>query len=301
MKTVVFVDELLLVNFVISAALLLCAGLLCGRACTGLRLCIGSGAAALSTLALLAPAWPTLLALFYKAGTCCAVVAAVYGLPGVRSFFQLCAWYIALNFALCGTVILPGVQTNNLNICLPVSPGRLLLCCIGVYGLLRGLLLCFGRPRRGCFAAVLELSGVSVPVQAFHDTGFALQEPLTGSKVVLVQYAPLRTTLPVPLRAYLDDWFAGTDPVPPPELGLRFVPCSTVAGHNLLPAVPAVLRVGTTHIPGLLAAFCAPLPSPAPWTLLLGDDVGELLPSPAATASSEKEPFSRKQTFPPHP
>ena len=39
MKTVVFVDELLLVNFAAAAALLLGAGLLCGRSCTGLRLC----------------------------------------------------------------------------------------------------------------------------------------------------------------------------------------------------------------------------------------------------------------------
>ena len=43
MKTVVFVDELLLVNFAAAAALLLGAGLLCGRSCTGLRLCAGSG------------------------------------------------------------------------------------------------------------------------------------------------------------------------------------------------------------------------------------------------------------------
>ena len=34
MKTVVFVDELLLVNFAAAAALLLGAGLLCGRSCT---------------------------------------------------------------------------------------------------------------------------------------------------------------------------------------------------------------------------------------------------------------------------
>ncbi len=46
MKTVVFVDELLLVNFAAAAALLLGAGLLCGRCCTGLRLCVGSAAAA---------------------------------------------------------------------------------------------------------------------------------------------------------------------------------------------------------------------------------------------------------------
>ena len=158
MKTVVFVDELLLVNFAAAAALLLGAGLLCGRSCTGLRLCAGSAAAAASTLALLAPPWPAPLAVLYKIASCCGVVAVCYGVPGARSFARLCGWYAALNGLLCGAVVLPGVQANNLSVLLPVRPGQLLLCCAGVYALLRGLLAVFGRPQRGCFAAVLHLA-----------------------------------------------------------------------------------------------------------------------------------------------
>ena len=109
MKTVVFVDELLLVNFAAAAALLLGAGLLCGRSCTGLRLCVGSAAAAASTLALLAPPWPAPLAILYKIASCCGVVAVCYGVPGARSFARLCGWYAALNGLLCGAVVLPGV------------------------------------------------------------------------------------------------------------------------------------------------------------------------------------------------
>lgn len=127
MKTVVFVDELLLVNFAAAAALLLGAGLLCGRSCTGLRLCVGSAAAAASTLALLAPPWPAPLAILYKIASCCGVVAVCYGVPGARSFARLCGWYAALNGLLCGAVVLPGVQANNLSVLLPVRPGRLLL------------------------------------------------------------------------------------------------------------------------------------------------------------------------------
>ena len=155
MKTVVFVDELLLVNFAAAAALLLGAGLLCGRSCTGLRLCAGSAAAAVSTLVLLAPPWPAPLAVLYKIASCCGVVAVCYGVAGVRSFARLCGWYAALNGLLCGAVVLPGVQANNLSVLLPVRPGQLLLCCAGVYGLLRGLLAVFGRPQRGCFAGAV--------------------------------------------------------------------------------------------------------------------------------------------------
>ena len=147
MKTVVFVDELLLVNFAAAAALLLGAGLLCGRSCTGLRLCAGSAAAAVSTLALLAPPWCAPLAVLYKIASCCCVVAVCYGVPGARSFARLCGWYAALNGVLCGVVVLPGVQANNLSVLLPVRPGQLLLCCAGVYALLRGLLAVFAPPK----------------------------------------------------------------------------------------------------------------------------------------------------------
>lgn len=232
MKTVVFVDELLLVNFAAAAALLLGAGLLCGRSCTGLRLCAGSAAAAVSTLVMLAPPWPAPLAVLYKIASCCGVVAVCYGVAGARSFARLCGWYTALNGLLCGAVVLPGVQANNLSVLLPVRPGQLLLCCAGVYGLLR------------------------------------------GRRVVLVQYPPLRSRLPAPLRAYLDSWFAsGT--APPPGLRVQFVPCAAVTGHCLLPAVPAALCRGQRRVPGLLAAFCAPDAPTGAWTLLLGDDVAE--------------------------
>ena len=280
MKTVVFVDELLLVNFAAAAALLLGAGLLCGRSCTGLRLCAGSAAAAVSTLALLAPPWCAPLAVLYKIVSCCCVVAVCYGVPGARSFARLCGWYAALNGVLCGAVVLPGVQANNLSVLLPVRPGQLLLCCAGVYALLRGLLAVFGRPQRGCFAAVLHLAGAAVPVQAYHDTGFTLQDPLAGRRVVLVQYPAVRHRLPQAARQYLDGWFAHSTAPPPPELGVRLVPCDTVAGHCLLPAVPAQAlrwtargRQQTRH--GLYAAFCDTPPPPPGWTLLVGSDVME--------------------------
>ena len=252
MKTVVFVDELLLVNFAAAAALLLGAGLLCGRSCTGLRLCAGSAAAAVSTLVLLAPPWPAPLAVLYKIASCCGVVAVCYGVAGVRSFARLCGWYAALNGLLCGAVVLPGVQANNLSVLLPVRPGQLLLC----------------------FAAVLQIAGATVPVQAYHDTGFTLQDPLAGRRVVLVQYPPVSSRLPAPLRAYLDSWFA-SGAAPPPGLRVQFVPCAAVTGHCLLPAVPAALCRGQRRVPGLLAAFCAPDDPTGAWTLLLGDDVAE--------------------------
>ena len=202
MKTVIYLDELLLTNFLAAAALLLGAGLLCARQCSGLRLMAGSAAAAAASLGILLPELPEPAAFLYKVFTCCAAVAAAYGVPGLRNFVQLCVWYLLLNLLLCGAVLLPGVQSANLCVYLPLSPGRLLLCCGAVLAVLRGVLFCFGRAGTRCFAAVLELEGAALSVQAFCDTGFSVQDPLTGQAVVLVYYPAVRSALPPELRTF---------------------------------------------------------------------------------------------------
>ena len=254
MKTVIYLDELLLTNFLAAAALLLGAGLLCARQCSGLRLMAGSAAAAAASLGILLPELPEPAAFLYKVFTCCAAVAAAYGVPGLRNFVQLCVWYLLLNLLLCGAVLLPGVQSANLCVYLPLSPGRLLLCCGAVLAVLRGVLFCFGRAGTRCFAAVLELEGAALSVQAFCDTGFSVQDPLTGQAVVLVYYPAVRSALP-------------------PELRVRLVPCTTIAGHCVLPAVPAkALRTSKGSAAGILAAFCRP-ETQQPWTALLGSEL----------------------------
>ena len=55
MKTVIYLDVLLLVNFLAGYFLLMAAGLLSGCAARQLRLLAGAGLAALSALVLFAP------------------------------------------------------------------------------------------------------------------------------------------------------------------------------------------------------------------------------------------------------
>ena len=159
-----------------GSALLLGAGLLCGRSCTGLRLCVGSAAAAASTLALLAPPWPAPLAILYKIASCCGVVAVCYGVPGARSFARLCGWYAALNGLLCGAVVLPGVQANNLSVLLPVRPGRLLPGCM--------------RCCAGCWRCLAARSGAALP------PCFTLRERLCPCRPTMTPALPCKTLLP---------------------------------------------------------------------------------------------------------
>ena len=113
MKSVIYLDELLLTNFVLAALFLTAAGLLCATVCTGVRLCTGAALAAVSALVLLAPELPGAVAVGYKIFTGCAVVAAAYGLPGRGRFARLCAWYALLNLLLCGAVVLSLIHISE--------------------------------------------------------------------------------------------------------------------------------------------------------------------------------------------
>ena len=247
MRTVIYLDVLLLVNFVVGAAFLLAAGLLCGACCSPLRLVGGAGTAAVSSLVLLAPTAPWPLALTYKGTTAALCVAAAYGWQGVRNTARLTAWFILLNLTLTGALLLPGAACNNLSFYLPVSPGLLLA----------------------------STAGQSVELKALCDTGFHVQEPLSGRAVVLVRLGAVR--LPEELQTYLERCLAGGGGEPRPEWGVRFVPCQTVAGHCLLPALPAALSCGGRAQEGIYAAFCDTPPPQGGWTALVSAETASLL------------------------
>lgn len=285
MKTVIYLDVLLLVNFAVAALFLLAAGLLCGVCCRGGRVILGACVGAAASLALLAPEAPWPLALLYKCATGALAVAAAYGWPGGRCFLRLTAWFWAANLLLTGAVLLPGTQTNNFSVYLPLSPGVLLASAAGVYLAVQGVLRVLGRSAGPTFPARLTVGGTALTLRAFRDTGFTVQEPVSGKAVVLVRLDAVRAMLAPPLAAYLTSYFAGCSPPPAPELGLRLVPCTTVAGHCILPAVPAELLPAvpdtapafprsaphaSAAAQPVYAAFADLPPPPQGWDLLVG-------------------------------
>ena len=277
---VLYIDELLLVNFAAGAAFLLAAGLLAGVRCTGLRLAAGAALAAASCLVLLAPALPLPLALGCKAASGAGAVALAYGRPGTRVFLRLCGWFVALNLLLAGAAALAPIGCSaNLTAYLDITPGRLLAGTAGVYLAVRALLGFLGRPDGAAgpaWPAWLEVAGARAEVRLFHDSGLTLADPVSGRAVVLVRYGAVRDALSPQARAVLDAAFAGETP-PAPALGLRYLVCGTIAGRTLLPALPgaALARQSGGRLrraEGLLAAFC-PGGEEEGWTALAGSEL----------------------------
>lgn len=108
--------------------------------------------------------------------------------------------------------------------------------------------------------------------------------------MVLVRFGAVQSRLPPALGTYLEQHFAGAAPLPVPALGVRLVPCTTVAGHCILPAVPAAFvvcraslgspargAVEQSETERFYAAFADLPPPPDGWEVLVGVEAGEMI------------------------
>lgn len=261
-KTVIYLDVLLLTNFLIAYGLLSAAGLLAGRHAGFGRMMAASALAALSSLILFAPelAYPVQLA--YKMGTAGLVTWAAFGVRPVRAWLTALCWYAALNLLLAGLCILVILQTGselihtgNLAVYLRISPVVLLvlsgMCSLGVWLVLRFLAVPRGQEQTA--GIELELCGVTVRLRAALDTGCHLKDPVTCLPVLLVSYPDAKSRMPAAACAFLDGWFAGRNPDGTPDgLTLRLIPCATAAGPSVLPGF-SVQQIGLITPNGVLS------------------------------------------------
>ena len=248
MRSVIYLDVLLLTNGWIGVVLLAGCGVLCGQPCRPLRLILAGCAAALASLTILLPPLPLLGQLALQAAFAAAIVRIAFGWRGGRTFLRQCLWYALMNLVLAGGVTagclsgLGWMETNNLALYLQISPGVLVFSALGLY-----LVLCGMRVRLGGFAprASLTLCGKGWQLEAagFCDTGLTVTDLVTGNEVVLVYYQAVRARLPPVLASLLGDWLSGT---PPPQslYPVRLLPCDTIAGQAVLPALPVQVKAG---------------------------------------------------------
>ena len=203
-KTVVYLDVLLLTNFLTAYLLLLAAGALSGQRAPFARMLAGSALAALSALILFAPEQPYPVQVAYKAATALGITAAAFGWRSRRRLVTAACWYAALNIALAGAVLLVILRTGtrvadtaNLTVYLRVSPLLLLVlsgaCCAAVE---LGLRLFTRREAPTKTAGLeLELCGQPVRLRAALDTGCHLRDPVTCLPVLVVSYPDAKARL----------------------------------------------------------------------------------------------------------
>ncbi len=201
--TVVYIDSLFLLNFVINYLLLLAAVRLAGEVIHRLRLAAGAAFGALYAAFIFLPGMGFLVHPLCKVGATILMALAAFG--NSRRFLRLLLIFLALSCALGGGILaitLLGGQGLTLRGGVIYSAADLKVLLLSAAGCYLLLTLVFqriglhGGMKKDLLPAMLTLGGKKLTLTALVDTGNTLADPVTGRPVMVAEGERLASLFP---------------------------------------------------------------------------------------------------------
>ena len=235
--TVVYLDEVFLLNFVVDYLLLLSAGRLAGEVLRRGRLALGAALGAAYAGAVFLPGLGFLVHPLCKVGAGVLTVLAGYG--GSRRLLRVCLVFFAVSASFGGGILALQLLGNrsltlaNGVLSSPLDLKLVLLSAAGCYGLITLLFQRAARhsPRRELAPAVVELGGRRAVLTALVDTGNTLTDPATGRPVLVAEGEKVKGLFPpgtAPSRAELYDPAGAMERLSGAGLRCRLLPYQAV-------------------------------------------------------------------------
>lgn len=190
--TVIYIDSLFLLNFVVDYLLLLCAGRLAGEVLHRGRLALGAALGAAYAAAVFFPGMGFLLHPLCKLSA--AVLSLLAGYGGSRRLLRVTLVFFAVSAAFGGGIFAlellggRGLTLKNGIFYSAMDLKLILLSAAGCYVLITLVLQRSARHTpRELAPAVLTLEGKRVALTALVDTGNTLTDPVSGRPVMVAE------------------------------------------------------------------------------------------------------------------
>ncbi len=200
----VYVDILILTNFIVDYFLLLLTAFLTKNQIKRWRLLLSAAVASLSSLLIFAPEFPFILEMLLKLAISLAVVFIAFGFKNAVRYIKSVLIFYAANVILAGGALTlwaifspTGLVVRNGAVFYNISPITLIITTAAVYVL--SLLIskiADGRKNRGReYSITLKLEGRQVELVGMMDSGNMLHDSLSGSPVIVCDYNKIRPLL----------------------------------------------------------------------------------------------------------
>lgn len=273
--TVVYIDQLVVINLMADYLLLLCTARICAIYASRLRL---------AACALLGAAYPAAILIFHlqilglttvRLAVGCAMCAGAFGIRRrtlrAAAVFYLVSFLFA-GFFVCLRGLMAGVRGR-------LSAAALLLCLmLAAVFILRVLSRTARQSAGGVRRVSVILGGKKAAFNALVDTGNSLQDPVSGKNVLIAELESVSPLFPPGTGRALHAQKSAAAQLSiaaaaMPQAGFRLVPFRTVGSGDLLPAFrPDCLMIDGKKMPGVLVALStARISDGGAYTALAGD------------------------------
>lgn len=245
MPTVIYVDVLLVINFMVNFILLRITALMLRRQPVFWRLCFAAALGAFGALIIFVPLQNRVALLLYKLFLTVIMSMAAFGFGRAKRIAGAAFCLFTVSLLVSGFLLLwqvtmrpRGVLVSKGTVYFDIGATALICCCVAGYFIASALsrMLARGSPQgQLCEVTVLHAGAVSV-FPALIDTGSSLTEPFSHCPVIVCEQQALGNAMPKELKNFT----LGS----PTTQMLRLVPYKTLNSSGLLPAfLPETLLV----------------------------------------------------------
>lgn len=246
METKVYVDVLLVLNYIINILLILCTGKLMGRRPKRRRMVAAALIGAGGSLTIFLPFFGFWVELLAKTVFSVAIVMTAFPYIDAKSFLKQLLVFFAVSFFFAGTMLgiwiafsPNGMVYYNGVAYFDINSLTLIATTVVAYVLL-SLFQRFsrkGRLRTEIYRATVTYRGRSISVQGLVDTGNGLYEPFSDIPVMVCNLRDIAPLLPAgAAEAILKDVSMVAELTSRYGVPLRFVPYRTAGGKGSIPA-----------------------------------------------------------------
>lgn len=245
MQTKVYVDVLILLNYIINLLLIQCVAKLTGRRLKRRRLVLAAFFGAASAMSIFLPFFGFFISLLSKLLISSGIVLIAFHYIGLKVYLKQLFAFFAVSFFFAGVmlaiwmVVAPkGMLYYNGVVYFDISSLTLIITTAAAY-LVLTLAHRFtreGRLKTEIYRLEIFLGKKSVVLHGLVDTGNSLYEPFSDTPVMVCNVVDLLPILPLPL---MEELMRGTSELPDSKkygLVFRLVPYSHIKGAGMIPA-----------------------------------------------------------------